>query len=68
MCPACAASAAAMVGSVLSSGGIAALAVKLVRGKKSGLKDDAKNIEERRSDNGNDDDKQDGSGQSGAAS
>ena len=57
MCPACAASAAVMVGSVMSTGGIAALAVKLVRGNKSGLKDDANNIEERRNDNGNDDDK-----------
>ncbi len=34
MCPACMASAALLVGSVLSTGGLAALAVKLVRPKK----------------------------------
>ena len=34
MCPACMASAALMAGSVMSTGGVAALAVKLVRGKK----------------------------------
>ena len=36
MCPACMASAALMAGSVISTGGITALAVRVVRGKKSG--------------------------------
>jgi hypothetical protein len=44
MCPACMASAALMAGSVMSTGGIAALAVKIVRGKKSGEEDSSKNI------------------------
>ena len=43
MCPACMASAALMAGSVMSTGGIAALAVRIVRGKKSGEEDDSKN-------------------------
>jgi hypothetical protein len=67
MCPACAASAAVMIGSVMSTGGVAALAVKLVRGKKSGSQNDLNSIEERSNDNGNDDNRQDGSGQSGSA-
>jgi hypothetical protein len=49
------ASAALMAGSVMSTGGIAALAVKIVRGKKeSGPKDNASNAKERRNDDGND--------------
>jgi hypothetical protein len=44
MCPACMASAALMAGSVMSTGGIAALAVRIVRGKKSGQEDDSKNL------------------------
>jgi len=44
MCPACMAGAALMAGSVMSTGGIAALAVKIVRGKKSGEEDNSKNI------------------------
>jgi hypothetical protein len=36
MCPACVAGAALMAGSVISTGGITALAVRVVRGKKSG--------------------------------
>jgi hypothetical protein len=35
MCPACIANAALVAGSVMSTGGIAALAAKLVRSKKS---------------------------------
>jgi hypothetical protein len=55
MCPACMASAALMAGSVMSTGGIAALAVKIVRGKKSEPKDNSKNTmnENRRNDDGN---------------
>ena len=55
MCPACMASAALMAGSVMSTGGVAALALKLVRGKKKGeAKDDSTNIRDRRNDDGND--------------
>lgn len=43
MCPACMASAALMAGSVMSTGGIAALAVRIVHGKKSGDEDRSKN-------------------------
>jgi len=53
MCPACMASAALMAGSVMSTGGIAALAVRIVRGKKSSDEDDSKNITK------NDEDKND---------
>jgi hypothetical protein len=67
MCPACMASAALMAGSVMSTGGIAALAVKIVRGKKSVTQDEGQNSVERRIDNGNDDDKQNRTGQGGAA-
>lgn len=68
MCPACMASAAVMAGSVMSTGGIAAIAVRLVRGKKSGLKNELRNIAERRNDDGNHDDKQNGTRQSGTTS
>jgi hypothetical protein len=44
MCPACMASAALMAGSVMSTGGIAALAVKIVRGKKSSEDDNSRNM------------------------
>lgn len=54
MCPACMASAALMAGSVMSTGGVAALAFKLVRGKKGEPKDDSTNIRDRRNDDGND--------------
>jgi hypothetical protein len=54
MCPACMASAALMAGSVMSTGGIAAFAVKIVRRKKSGPKDNSKSVTERRNDRGND--------------
>jgi len=54
MCPACMASAALMAGSVMSTGGVAALALKMVRGKKKGEpQDDSTNIN-RRNDDGND--------------
>ena len=59
MCPACMATAAVMAGSVMSTGGIAALALKIVRGKKSVPQDEIQNSTERRNDYGNDDDKQD---------
>jgi hypothetical protein len=54
MCPACMASAALMAGSVMSTGGIAALAVKIVRGKKSEPTDNSNHVTERRNDDGND--------------
>jgi hypothetical protein len=55
MCPACMASAALMAGSMMSTGGMAALAFKLVRGKKTGeAKDDSTNTRNRRNDDGND--------------
>jgi hypothetical protein len=68
MCPACMANAALMAGSVFSTGGIAALAMKVVRWKKSG----SKKVTERRNDdvyieNGNDVE-QDGTGNGGTAS
>jgi hypothetical protein len=52
---------------VMSTGGIAALAVRIVRGKKSGSQKNSKNMTERRNDDGNHDDKQDGTGPGGAA-
>jgi len=49
------AGAALMAGSVMSTGGVAALALKLVRGKKTGeAKDDSTNMRDRRNDDGND--------------
>ncbi len=54
MCPACMASAALMAGSVMSTGGIAALAVKIVRRKKSEPTDNSNHVTERRNDDGND--------------
>ncbi|MGP0018090.1 MAG: hypothetical protein ACLPHP_05945 [Candidatus Sulfotelmatobacter sp.] len=53
MCPACMASAALMAGSVMSTGGIAALAVKVIRGKKSGDEDNSKEVTKRRNYDGN---------------
>ncbi len=54
MCPACMASAALMAGSVMSTGGVAALAVKMVRGKKkSDPKNNSTNVADRRNDDGN---------------
>jgi hypothetical protein len=52
MCPACIANAALMAGSVMSTGGIAAFAVTMVRGKKS-RSEKSMNETERRNDNGN---------------
>lgn len=54
MCPACMASAALMAGSVMSTGGIAALAVKVIRGKRSGDEDNSKQVTKRRNGDGND--------------
>jgi hypothetical protein len=67
MCPACMASAALMAGSVVSTGGFVALAVRVVRGKKSGQEVSSKHHRERRNDDGNHDDKQDGIGADRAA-
>ena len=54
MCPACMASAALMAGSVMSTGGVAALAVRMVRGKKkSDPKNNSTNVADRRNDDGN---------------
>lgn len=60
MCPACLASAAAVAGSVMSTGGIAAFAVKLVRSKKRNPAENShneteKNKAERSNDHANDD-------------
>jgi hypothetical protein len=72
MCPACMASAALMAGSVMSTGGIAALAVRMVRGKGK-QQDNSKTRDERRNDDGNldnqqNDDEQNRTGDGGAAS
>ena len=53
MCPACMASAALMAGSAMSTGGIAALAVRIVRGKKSGEESNSNNTTKRSNDDGN---------------
>jgi len=52
------ASAALMAGSVMSTGGIAALAVRIVRGKKGGQHDSSTNMNERRNDDGDHDNEQ----------
>jgi hypothetical protein len=62
------ASAALLAGSVMSTGGMAALAVKLVRGIKRGQKENSKHTTERRKENGNPDGEQNGIGHGGAAS
>ncbi len=67
MCPVCMASAALMAGSVMSTGGVAAIVVKMVRSKKSEQKDGSKNVTERKSDYGNHDE-QDGTGNGRTAS
>lgn len=59
MCPSCMASAAVMAGSVMSTGGIAALAVRIVQGKKGETEDNSKTVTERRNGDDNNDDKQD---------
>jgi hypothetical protein len=66
MCPACMASAALMAGSVISTGGIAALAVKVVRWKNNNPNHDSKKLTERRNDDGNHV-QQDGAGSGGVA-
>jgi len=43
-----------MAGSVMSTGGIAALAARIVRGKKSDRKDNSKDMTKRRNNDGND--------------
>ena len=48
MCPACVASAAWIAGSMMSTGGIAALAVKMVRGKRRVDRNDNPNGTQRR--------------------
>ena len=53
MCPACMASAALVAGSMMSTGGLAALAVKVGFGKKR-QNDTSTNVKERRNDDGND--------------
>ena len=55
MCPACVANAAWMAASVMSTGGIAALAVKLVRSKKSEGDDNSQHETERSNEHGNND-------------
>jgi hypothetical protein len=71
VCPACIANAALVAGSVLSTGGIAALAAKMVGLKKSVPNDNSKKITERRYDHvhikGGDDDGQEGTGNGGGA-
>jgi hypothetical protein len=53
---------------VMSTGGIAALAVRIVRGKKISSQDNSTDMTERRNDDGNhNDNRQDGTGQDGAA-
>jgi hypothetical protein len=55
MCPACMASAAMLVGSVVSTGGLAALAVKIFRLKKSDKASGPEKTSQRRTDHGNSD-------------
>jgi len=52
MCPACMASAALVAGSVVSTGGLTALAVKVFRPKKSGQTEVSENVTERTKDDG----------------
>ena len=47
MCPACAVSAALVVGSVTTTGGVGALLVKILRSKKKTATDNSKNDKER---------------------
>lgn len=53
MCPACVASAAWVAGSVMSTGGIAALAVKFGRGKKTNQNENPNGTERRDVDGNN---------------
>jgi hypothetical protein len=68
MCPACIANAALVAGSAMSTGGIAALAVRMVRGKKGFHDDNSTNTTERRNDDGKHDDEQNDTGHGGVAS
>lgn len=53
MCPACMASAAVVAGSVMSTGGVTALAVKLFRSKKNRHSNASNEAEGRRTNDGN---------------
>jgi hypothetical protein len=53
MCPACITGAALVAGSALSTGGIAALALRVVRGNKSRGEENPNGFTERRHDDGN---------------
>ena len=68
MCPACMANAVLMASSVMSTSGIAALAVKMIRGRKSLHGNNSKNMTERRNDDDDHDDEKKGTGHSGVAS
>jgi hypothetical protein len=71
MCPACIANAALVAGSVMSTGGIAALAAKMVASKKSVPNENSKKMTERRNDHvyieRGEDDGQQGTGNGGGA-
>jgi hypothetical protein len=53
MCPACLASAALIAGSVVSTGGVSAIVIKLFRRKKNGSANDPEHKTERRNEDGN---------------
>jgi hypothetical protein len=55
MCPACMASAAMLVGSVVTTGGLTALAVRIFRLKKSDKASGPEKTSQRRTDHGNSD-------------
>jgi len=62
MCPACLASAALAAGGVVSSGGIAALAAKVLGFKRNRRGDVSDDMTKRRRDNGNSDRQETGDG------
>jgi len=64
MCPACMASAALIAGSVASTGGVTAMAVKVFRLKRQGQADVSENVSERRNDDGGNDEQATGDGRS----
>jgi hypothetical protein len=55
MCPACIANAALMAGSVISTGGIAALTLRIFHSKKSAPTNNPQSETERSNEHGNDD-------------
>ena len=61
MCPVCMASAAFVVGSVMTTGGLTALAVKIFRLKKGAATIGLKNATPRRTDHGNGDEQEEDS-------